>query len=344
MRRAYERDHDQAETSRRRRGPGDRAQAEIFREFTFEAAHRLPFVPDDHKCSRLHGHSYRVEVRVGGRGRRETRAGWSISPRSRQAWKPLHEVLDHNYLNEVPGLENPDEREPGPLDLGATRDDLDGLAEVVVRETCTSGCFYRGEVEVSWRPQSIANWRVPTSRRRLMRATFSINEVGIEDLRYPIGVSGRMGTCSSTVAECEMTVELSPKHVRGTHMSRFVEVLDAQAERLSRVASTTVARRSATRLETEPARVTFGFPYFLVATAPVSGLAAMVRYEGTLEAVARRMSTTLSRSACACRLPASVPAARRSATTALTTSADTSRSRRPVRGPPAKPRGSGSRT
>ena len=54
--------------------PGDRVM-EIFKEFTFEAAHRLPNVPEGHKCARLHGHSYRVEIHVDGRSRASTPAG-----------------------------------------------------------------------------------------------------------------------------------------------------------------------------------------------------------------------------------------------------------------------------
>lgn len=116
---------------------------EIFREFTFEAAHRLPHVPEGHKCARLHGHSYRVEVHVKGEVGQDT--GWVMDFGDlRAAFQPLQEQLDHRYLNEVPGLENPTseilarwiwDRLVGRLPLSA----------VQVRETCTSGCIYRGE-------------------------------------------------------------------------------------------------------------------------------------------------------------------------------------------------------
>jgi 6-pyruvoyltetrahydropterin/6-carboxytetrahydropterin synthase len=116
---------------------------EIFREFTFEAAHRLPHVPEGHKCARLHGHSYRVEVHVDGEVGTDT--GWVMDFGDLAvAFQPLREQLDHHYLNEVPGLENPTseilarwiwDRLAGKLPLSA----------VQVRETCTSGCVYRGE-------------------------------------------------------------------------------------------------------------------------------------------------------------------------------------------------------
>jgi 6-pyruvoyltetrahydropterin/6-carboxytetrahydropterin synthase len=115
---------------------------EIFREFTFEAAHRLPGVPEGHKCRRLHGHSFRVEVHVSGEV--DPEAGWVMDFADlKAAFAPLHDQLDHRYLNEVPGLANPTsevlarwiwERLAGALPLTA----------VVVRETCTSGAVYRG--------------------------------------------------------------------------------------------------------------------------------------------------------------------------------------------------------
>src|SRR5215831_13202850 len=79
---------------------------EIFKEFTIEAAHRLPRVPQGHKCARLHGHSFRVELAVAGPVDPQT--GWFIDfSVLYDAWRPLHDRLDHHYLNEIPGLENP---------------------------------------------------------------------------------------------------------------------------------------------------------------------------------------------------------------------------------------------
>lgn len=116
---------------------------EIFREFTFEAAHRLPNVPPGHKCSRLHGHSFRVELHV--TGQVDPHTGWIMDFADiKAAFKPWYDELDHHYLNDVPGLENPTsenlarwiwDRLTGTMPLSA----------VVVRETCTSGCVYRGE-------------------------------------------------------------------------------------------------------------------------------------------------------------------------------------------------------
>ena len=115
---------------------------EIFREFTFEAAHLLPNLPEGHKCKRLHGHSFRVGIHVHG----------DVNPISgmvmdfakiKAAFNPLLEQLDHHYLNDIEGLDNPTSE---ILALWIW-DRLVGhlpLAGVTVRETCTSGASYRG--------------------------------------------------------------------------------------------------------------------------------------------------------------------------------------------------------
>ncbi|WP_109530789.1 6-carboxytetrahydropterin synthase QueD [Nocardia sp. NBC_01377] len=118
---------------------------EIFREFTFEAAHRLPNVPDGHKCARLHGHSYKVAIHV--RGEVEAESGWVMDfGEVKKAFAPLADQLDHHYLNEVPGLENPTSEVLARWIWQQLADVLP-LSQVVVRETCTSGCIYRGEDE-----------------------------------------------------------------------------------------------------------------------------------------------------------------------------------------------------
>jgi 6-pyruvoyltetrahydropterin/6-carboxytetrahydropterin synthase len=118
---------------------------ELRQRVHFEAAHRLPHAPEGHKCRRLHGHSFAVELVVDGEVDPET--GWVIDyALLREAFAPLHQQLDHNYLNEVPGLEN-------PTSENLARWIWDGLAgklplrEVRVEESCDSACVYRGEGE-----------------------------------------------------------------------------------------------------------------------------------------------------------------------------------------------------
>jgi 6-pyruvoyltetrahydropterin/6-carboxytetrahydropterin synthase len=119
---------------------------EIYKTFTFEAAHRLPNVPPGHKCARLHGHSFQVTVHV--QGPLLAHAGWVMDFADLKAVvKPLIEELDHAYLNEIPGLENPTSEVIARWIWRRLTASLPGLRHIVVRETCTSGCVYRGEDE-----------------------------------------------------------------------------------------------------------------------------------------------------------------------------------------------------
>ncbi len=112
-------------------------------EFRFEAAHRLPGVPSGHKCARLHGHSFRVELDV--RGPVDERTGWFIDFQVlHDAWTPLHDLLDHHYLNDVPGLENPTSELLARWIWERIKPALPPLARVTVFETCESRCEYEG--------------------------------------------------------------------------------------------------------------------------------------------------------------------------------------------------------
>ena len=118
----------------------------IYKEFSFEAAHRLPNVPEGHKCARLHGHSFRVRVSVDGPLGRDS--GWVMDFADLKAtFQPIYDQLDHRYLNDIPGLENPTSEVLARWIWRALQPALRGLAELEVRETCTSGCVYRGELD-----------------------------------------------------------------------------------------------------------------------------------------------------------------------------------------------------
>ncbi|NJP99830.1 6-carboxytetrahydropterin synthase QueD [Streptomyces zingiberis] len=117
---------------------------EIFREFNFEAAHRLPNVPEGHKCSRLHGHSYKVIVHV--EAPVDPEAGWVLDFGDlKRTFKPIESQLDHYYLNDIEGLENPTSEVLARWIWERLQPNLSGLSALTVRETCTSGCTYRGE-------------------------------------------------------------------------------------------------------------------------------------------------------------------------------------------------------
>lgn len=119
---------------------------DIFKVFSIEAAHRLPNVPPAHKCARLHGHSFRVEIHVSGPVGGET--GWVMDFADiKEAFQPLFAQLDHHYLNEVEGLSNPTSEHLARWIWQRLRPSLPMLSKVVVSETCTSGCIYEGEGE-----------------------------------------------------------------------------------------------------------------------------------------------------------------------------------------------------
>lgn len=116
---------------------------EIWKDFSFDSAHHLPNVPDGHKCGRLHGHTFHVRVTL--RGVPGEHTGWVMDFADLKAsWKPLDSVLDHRYLNEVPGLENPTSEILAIWIWDKLKPSLPDLWEVQVKETCTSGCSYRG--------------------------------------------------------------------------------------------------------------------------------------------------------------------------------------------------------
>lgn len=122
----------------------------IFKDFSFEAAHRLPNVPEGHKCARLHGHSFRVRVVI--EGPVDPRTGWVMDFADIKAVvRPLEDRLDHYYLNDIEGLENPTSEELARWIWRALKPQLPLLAAIEVRETCTSGCIYTGDDEAATR-------------------------------------------------------------------------------------------------------------------------------------------------------------------------------------------------
>lgn len=116
---------------------------ELRKTFQFEAAHFLPRLPESHKCRRLHGHSFKAEVVVAGEC--DPTLGWLMDyAEITNLFKPLWEQLDHRHLNEVAGLENPTSENIAVWIWERLKPKLPLLVEVVVAETCTAQCVYRG--------------------------------------------------------------------------------------------------------------------------------------------------------------------------------------------------------
>jgi 6-pyruvoyltetrahydropterin/6-carboxytetrahydropterin synthase len=119
-------------------------QTTLFKDFQFEAAHRLPQVPDSHRCSRLHGHSFRLRIEV--TGEVDPTFGWLMDfAEIKAAVKPIVAQLDHAYLNEIPGLENPTSERLAAWIWQRLKPALPLLSAVTIQETCTSGAVFRGE-------------------------------------------------------------------------------------------------------------------------------------------------------------------------------------------------------
>lgn len=118
-------------------------QVELIKSFSFEAAHHLPSFPDGHKCRRMHGHSFRVDVSVEGEiptGQYHLVDYGEIM----DLIEPLRKQLDHYCLNEIEGLENPTSEMIAKWIWDRLRPNLPRLSEIVVHETCTSRCVYHG--------------------------------------------------------------------------------------------------------------------------------------------------------------------------------------------------------
>jgi 6-pyruvoyltetrahydropterin/6-carboxytetrahydropterin synthase len=120
---------------------------EIFKEFSIEAAHWLPNVPAGHKCGRLHGHSFHIQLHVSGPV--DPKLGWVLDFADiKKAFKGIEDQIDHRCLNEVAGLENPTSENLCRWLWQKLKPELPTLSKIVVRETCTSGCIYSGELEI----------------------------------------------------------------------------------------------------------------------------------------------------------------------------------------------------
>ena len=119
-------------------------RVELTREFGFEAAHRLPRVPPEHQCHRMHGHSFRIEVAIAGEV--DERMGWLVDfdEITGRVEPIIRRELDHRVLNEIEGLENATSELLAAWLWRRLRPDLPLLSRITVHETCTARCTYEG--------------------------------------------------------------------------------------------------------------------------------------------------------------------------------------------------------
>ncbi|MBN1942104.1 MAG: 6-carboxytetrahydropterin synthase QueD [Phycisphaerae bacterium] len=120
--------------------------AELVKTFRFDAAHSLSGAPEGHKCRNLHGHGYRVDVQVAGPV--DPKTGWVMDFGDlKRIVQPLIDSLDHQNLNDIPGLENSTSELLAKFLWDRITPSLPGpasLQAVVVWESDTSRCMYRG--------------------------------------------------------------------------------------------------------------------------------------------------------------------------------------------------------
>jgi GTP cyclohydrolase IB len=282
----------------------------ITKRFTFDAAHQLPAVPDDHKCRRLHGHTYQVWVHVSGPVSREF--GWIADFGDiKSAWKPLDARLDHHFLNEIPGLENPTAevlaawiwQQLSEADLGAGR-----VCAVEVAETQDSRATFiappAGETAVSGdsngqvatipsavavtaaRPVAPPFGDLVDVQSQVDDRGIAIDEVGVSRIRVPVEVLDRDHEKQSTVATLTLAVNLDAD-VKGTHLSRFLEAVQDHESALTLFGLGGLTKDLRNRLGADEVRARVAFPYFIPKSAPVTGATGMIDHDCWFDVVDR---------------------------------------------------------
>lgn len=118
----------------------------IIKRFTFDSAHRLTGVKEDHPCGSLHGHTYTVEIEVKGVVNSET--GWLVDfAEIKRIVKPLIDRLDHSYLNEIDGLKHTTSEDIAQWFWNRIKPEIRDLYRVGINETPSSGCNFFGEYD-----------------------------------------------------------------------------------------------------------------------------------------------------------------------------------------------------
>lgn len=115
----------------------------LFKQFSFDSAHFLPHVPPDHKCRNVHGHTYHLKLFI--EGTPDPEMGWVIDFADlKQLVDPVVKKLDHQLLNDIPGLENPTCERIAIWIWNAIKPALPALSRIELNETPTSGVVYEG--------------------------------------------------------------------------------------------------------------------------------------------------------------------------------------------------------
>ena len=280
------------------RDPRERSERrpQIFKEFTFEAAHRLPFVPAGPQVPSP------ARPQLPGRGSRRAarsiraRAGSLTSPTSRRRSSRCTTNSTTTTSTRSPGSRTPPARTSPPGSGIASSRHCPGSVAVVVRETCTSGCIYAGPLPARTRCEPARSPHRPSPTADVQAQPddrgIAIDRVGIRGLRYPILIETR-GAARSRRSRIGNLPSSSSTDQRGTHMSRFVETLEQwNAESMTGRASLRCSPNSATDSTLRAPSARCDLTLFIERAAPVSGLSAQHAIDCSLRGVRRRIATS----------------------------------------------------
>ena len=130
-------------------------------------------------------------------------------------------------------------------------------------------------------PDTAAQSPIEDVQGRADTREIAINKVGIKDIRHPVRIMGRNGREQGTVANFNMYVNL-PKQFKGTHMSRFIEILNSHDYEITVDSFREMLGEMNEKLEAESGHIEMSFPFFVNKTAPESGVQSLLDYEVTL--------------------------------------------------------------
>lgn len=117
----------------------------VYKKFTIESARSLPNLSDNHPCSRVHGHSFKIIISLEGSINTKTGFVFDFSD-IEKAFNPIKNKLDHVYLNDIDGLENPSSENLCIWIWEKLKVRLPELFKIEIKETSSTGCIYKGEV------------------------------------------------------------------------------------------------------------------------------------------------------------------------------------------------------
>ena len=117
---------------------------EIYKTFAVEAARSLPNLPDGHPCKKIHGHSFKITITVAGQIDENTGFVMDFSEID-SSFSPIHKLIDHSYLNDLEGLDNPSSENLCKWIWSKLKNSLHDLKRIEIKETESTGCIYRGE-------------------------------------------------------------------------------------------------------------------------------------------------------------------------------------------------------